>query len=241
MGDSNQFRMIGVVAGSGATGGLIAWVMQAATGGRLLPFPWYASVPAALLLGSGAAGIGVYVLANTDLTQVGRAVFFALLCGIGFRPVFKAGSNFLSGTLSQAQAQSQSSEVQLNTQQLSQAVATQAPRQVQAAVQKTGDTTASLVQQSASVLDEDLKAELLANSAKAVDGIAAAVSKAPNDSVESLYKIGLAAKQANQTKLTLHVLDSLRQVENSSAGPAIKDKAREYASKIQTSNLTRVM
>lgn len=239
MGDSSQFRMIGVVAGSGATGGLIAWVLQATTGGRLLPFPWYASVPAALLLGGSAAGIGVYVLANTDLSQVGRVVFFAVLCGIGFRPVFKAGSDFLSGTLSQAQAQSQSSDVQQNTQQLSQAVATQPPQQVQAAVQKTGDTTASLVQQSASVPDEALKAELQARSTNAVDGITAAASKAPDASVESLYKIGLAAKQADQTRLTLQVLDSLRQVENSGADAAVKNKAREYASKIQISSLAR--
>jgi len=107
MGDFNQFRMIGVVAGAGAVGGLIAWVLQATTGGRLFPFAWYASVPAALLLGGAAAGIGVFVLANTDLRQVGRAVFVAVLCGIGFKPVFKAGSDFLNGTLSQAKAQSQ--------------------------------------------------------------------------------------------------------------------------------------
>lgn len=240
-GGSNQFRMIGIVAGSGAVGGLVAWVLQAATGGRLLPFPWYASVLAALLLGGCAAGIGVYVLANTDLSQVGRVVFFSVVCGIGFKPVFKAGSDFLSGTLSQAQAQSKSSDVQQNTKQLSQAVANQQPQQVLAAVQKTGDTTASLVQQSASVPDEAFKAELQAKSAQAVDAIAAAASKAPDASVESLYKIGAAAKQTDQTDLTLQVLNSLRLVENSGADPATKNKAREYASKIQASNVTPQM
>jgi len=203
----------------------------------LLPFPWYAAVPAALLLGAAAAGIGVFVLANTDLREVGRAVFFAVLCGIGFRPVFKAGSDFLSGTLSQAKAQSQLSDVQANTQQLSHAMATEQPQQVQTAVQKTGQTTASLVQQSASVPDEAVRIELRANSAKAVDTITSAAAKAPQASVESLYKIGLAAKQTDQTTLTLHVLDSLRSLENSGADEVTKNKAREYASEIQKTSV----
>ncbi len=203
----------------------------------MLPFPWYAAVPAALLLGAAAAGIGVFVLANTDLREVGRAVFFAVLCGIGFRPVFKAGSDFLSGTLSQAKAQSQLSDVQANTQQLSHAMATEQPQQVQTAVQKTGQTTASLVQQSASVPDEAVRIELRANSAKAVDTITSAAAKAPQASVESLYKIGLAAKQTDQTTLTLHVLDSLRSLENSGADEVTKNKAREYASEIQKTSV----
>jgi hypothetical protein len=241
MSNSNGYNMMGLVVGFGAVGGLIAWVLQAATGGRLLPFPWYGSVPAVLLLGGGAAGIGVYVLANTDLKQTGRALFFAMLCGVFFRPVWHAGSDFINGALSQAKAQSQLSDVQANTQQLSQAVATQQPRQVQTAVQKAGETTASLVHQSASVTDEEMRGELQAKSAKAVDTIAAAVPKAPEASVESLYKIGLAARQTDQTNLTLHVLDSLRQVENSGADPATKNKAREDALKIQTSNVAPQM
>jgi preprotein translocase subunit SecF len=229
--------MIAIVTGSGAVGGLIAWVLQASTGGRLLPFPWYESLPAALLLGGAAAGIGVYVLANTNLKQAGRAVFFAVLCGIGFRPVFQAGSDFLSGTLSQAKAQSQSSDLQQSTQQLSQALTAQPPQEVQAAVQKTGEMTASLVQQSAAVPDEALKAELQANSAKAVDTIAAAAPKALGSSVQSLYQIGLAAKKTNQTNLTLHVLDSLQTIEASSSDQATKTMARDYASRIKTSKV----
>lgn len=233
MGKSNQFSMMGLVAGFGAIGGLISWVLQAATGGHLLPFAWYWSVPAALLLGGGAAGIGVYVLANTDLTATGRALFFALLCGVFFRPVWRAGSDFINGAVSQSKAQSQLSDVQASTQQLSQAVAAHQPQQVQTAVQKTGEATANLVQQSASVPDEEVRDELQAKSAKAVDAITAAASKAPSASVESLYKIGLAAKQTDQTTLTLHVLDSLRQVGNSNADEATMNKAREYASKIE--------
>jgi hypothetical protein len=228
---SNQFRMMGVVAGAGAVGGLIAWVLQAATGGRLLPFPWYASVPAALLLGGCAAGIGVYVLANTDLEQVGRAVFFAVLCGIGFKPVFSAGSDFLSGALSQAQAQAQLPAVQENTEKLSQALAAPPP-QVQAAVQKTGETTVSLVEQSASVPDAGLKADLQAKSEKAVDTIAEAAQKAPDASVKSLYNIGFAARSTHQTGLALRALASLRKIEASSSDQATKNMARDYAAKL---------
>jgi hypothetical protein len=96
----------------------------------------------------------VYVLASTNLEEIGKAVFFAILCGIGFKPVFQAGSDFLSGRLSQAKARSQLLDVQQSTQQLSQAVSAQPPEQVQAAAKKTAETTASLVQQSAAVPDQ---------------------------------------------------------------------------------------
>jgi hypothetical protein len=241
MSNSGQFRMIAMVAGSGAVGGLVAWVLQAASGGRLLPFSWYESVPAALLLGGVAAGIGVYVLANTDLKQVGRAVFFSVLCGMFFRPVFKAGGDFLSGVLTQASAQSQSSDVQQSTQELNQAVTAQPSEQVQTAVQKTGEKTATLVQQSATVPDEALKADLQAKSAKAVDAIVAAAPKAPDSSVKSLYQIGLAAKKTDQMNLTLHVLESLQKIETSSSDPALKKSAHEYASKIATSKFAPQM
>src|SRR5712692_9039839 len=84
---TSQLGMMGLIVCFGAAGGLIAWVLQESTGGHLLPWRWFAAIPAALLLGAGAAGVGVYVLARTDLKQIGGALFFALLCGVFFKPV----------------------------------------------------------------------------------------------------------------------------------------------------------
>jgi hypothetical protein len=45
-----------------------------------------------ILLGAGAAAIGVYILANTDLRNLPKALAFAILCGFSWQIVYDAGS-----------------------------------------------------------------------------------------------------------------------------------------------------
>ncbi len=75
---------------SGAVGGMVYWVLQAATGIAPFGFRWYGSVPAALLVGGVAAVLGVYLLANSDTTsraQLIHTLSFALVCGITWSTV----------------------------------------------------------------------------------------------------------------------------------------------------------
>jgi hypothetical protein len=239
--DSKQYLMMGLVAAFGAVGGLIAWILQSSTGGRLLPWAWYGAVPAAMVLGAGAAGIGVYVLATTDTEQRGRALFFALLCGVFFKPVWQAGSSFITGAVSQAKAQSQLSTVQSDSTQLSNSVQTAPTQQIQNDVARTGDSTAALVQQTARIPDDSVRKALQNDSMQAVDTIAAAAPKAPAISVETLSKIGIVAKQTDQENLTLHVLNSLSKIESSTTDPAIASKARQAAAEINSRNIVPKM
>jgi hypothetical protein len=63
------------------------------------------------------------------------------------------------------------------------------------------------------------------------------VAASPQASVNSLYQIGLAARQTEQRKLTLHVLRSLHNIETSSSDPATKDRAHEYAKEIEAAKV----
>jgi hypothetical protein len=65
------------------------------------------------------------------------------------------------------------------------------------------------------------------------------VAPSPQASVNSLYQIRPAARQTEQTRLTLHILSSLHKIETSSSDPATKDRAREYASEIETAKVHR--
>jgi hypothetical protein len=235
VGGSNggQVKMIVWIVGVGAAGGFIGWLLQEATGGHLLPWPAYAAIPAALLLGAGAAGIGVYVLANTDLQQVGRAVFFALLCGVFFKPVWQAGSDFIGGAFAQSKATSTAGELNSSARDLHKAVTSAPEQQVQSAVQQTGQKTTDLIQQTADVKDAELKSKLEKKSAEAVETIAAAAPKAPDASVDSLERIGQVAKKTNQNAITVNVLSSLHQIETSSTDPRVVAKAREAANQLR--------
>jgi hypothetical protein len=210
----SQSKLIVLVAIFGAIGGFLAWLLMATTGGSLFPgWSSYATVPTAVLFGAAAAGIGVYVLANTDMTNLGRGLFFALLCGIFFKPVMQAGYGFVVSAVSQAQARSSASTVQGASQTLASALKSSQPRQVTTQVQKTSDATTALVQQAAAVSDPELKQKLDSSSTAAIDTIASAAPAAPQASVNSLLQIGDAARKSGNTKVTLSVLSALKQIE----------------------------
>src|SRR5579864_1539084 len=182
-----QSKLIAVVAILGGIGGFLAWLLMATTGGKLFAnWNWYASVPTAILFGAAAAGIGVYVLANTDMTDRGRGLFFALLCGIFFKPVILAGYGFVVGAVSQSQAQSSASNVNSASSTLASALSSPQPTQVTTEVQKTTDAVTALVQRVAAVPDSELRQKLDNSSAAAINNIAAAAPAAPQASVDSL-------------------------------------------------------
>ena len=225
----SQMGMLRLVASLGGGGGFIAWVLQESTGGHLLPWKWFAAVPAAMLLGAGAAGVGVYVLAKTDLKQVGNALFFALLCGVFFDPVWRAGSDFIGGTVAQAKASSAAAETATAADQLDKSVNSASKEQVKAEVTTTTDAATNLLRQAARVPDESLRRDLQRKSARAVDSIALAAPKAPAASIENLERIGLEAKQTGQSNVTVRVLDSLHRIEMSTTDPQIQRQAQEAA------------
>jgi hypothetical protein len=75
---------------AGAVGGLMSWV-YAKMSGLSIGQPVYYALPGYALLGAVAAGLGVYLLASTVRSARERRLFFAILCGIAWKPVFDGG------------------------------------------------------------------------------------------------------------------------------------------------------
>src|SRR6266568_4455372 len=86
---------------AGALGGLAAWGYGLVLGDPAPGGVW--AVPAAIFLGAFAAGIGVFVLTNTDTSAFARTMFFAALCGFVWRPVLDAGKASLDQAIQQKQ------------------------------------------------------------------------------------------------------------------------------------------
>lgn len=63
-----------------------------------------ASLVASTVLGTGAAFVGVYVIANTDTRDFLRCLGFALLCGFSWKPVYDAGSALVNQQIKISQA-----------------------------------------------------------------------------------------------------------------------------------------
>jgi hypothetical protein len=75
----------------GAIGGGLSLVYAATVGQPIQGSLWVA-VPGSVVLGTFAAFIGVYVIANTDTSDFLRCLGFSLLCGFAWKPVYDAGS-----------------------------------------------------------------------------------------------------------------------------------------------------
>lgn len=233
---TSQGGMVLVVFASGAIGGLVAWVLEESTGGHLFPWSPLLSIAAALLLGGVAAGIGVYVLAKTDLRQLGGALFFALLCGIFFKPVLKAGKDFVGGAVARSEALSTAGDVQKSTSELSQSIGAGAPAKVEESVKKVADVTADLLDKSANVPDSDAKKSLETKSAEAVEALSTAAPHSPEATVDGLTKIGLRAEATGQHRIQSQVVSSLQQIErtnpNTEAGRLARESLKRLGRKL---------
>jgi hypothetical protein len=59
------------------------------------------ALPTAIFLGAFAAGVGVYVLTNTNTAAFAHTMFFAALCGFVWRPVIDAGKAVVNQAIQQ--------------------------------------------------------------------------------------------------------------------------------------------
>ncbi len=75
-----------LVPGLGAVGGLLAWMMSVRAGGPLWP-----DIIVMVTMGAGAALIFLFVIMNTDRSDVARLVALSLLAGFSWETVWEAG------------------------------------------------------------------------------------------------------------------------------------------------------
>src|SRR4051794_32527025 len=91
-------KVFGIIMGAGAFGGILYWLIAQLTGTPVFAaWPTIGQLFGLAVLGAGAALVGVYVLTASDLKQT-KTYVFAMLCGMAFQPIFKAGTN-LAGNL----------------------------------------------------------------------------------------------------------------------------------------------
>jgi hypothetical protein len=224
---AGQAGMVLLVVAAGAVGGLMAWILEYTTGGQLFPkLSTFLAICAAMLFGGAAGGIGVYLLAKTDLRQFGSALFFALLCGIFFKPVLGAGKDFVVGAVARSDAQSTEGEVQKSTTALSQSSTGSDPSKVEQDVKKVADVTGELLDKSANVPDADARKSFESQSAKAVEAISTAAANSPEASVDGLTEIGLKAEANGQHQIKSQVIGSLRAIETKNPTTEAARKAR---------------
>lgn len=81
--------------GGGAAGGFVSW-LYSETLGTKLALPMLAAIAACIVLGATAALISVYVIANTDVSNIRRLLAFAVICGISWKPIIDSSVTYVN-------------------------------------------------------------------------------------------------------------------------------------------------
>lgn len=111
------------VLGVGAVGGALSWVFAITIGVRPVLNQVWLAVPATMLLGAGAAYIGVYLLASSDTAQVHRCLAFALVCGVAWKPVWDAGTALVDQTTRQHRLYAEATRLEVRSREVTRALA----------------------------------------------------------------------------------------------------------------------
>jgi hypothetical protein len=225
-----SWKIPALVMAAGAFGGLTSFVLQALAG--ITPFDKspVVVIPALFIVGSVAALLGVYLLANSDTStgnEMVHTLIFALACGVFWQPTFEAARLFVTHSTTQKEANTQKE----SNQDLSKSLSENSPS-LGGQVAQTAEVTTNLVQKLPTVQDPELKAKVVEQSSEAADKIQEAGKKDPDKSIEGLQKIGVAAVQHGQPALAKHVLINLEHL--SSQNPQFAAKAKMASSAIIT-------
>jgi hypothetical protein len=223
MADEKTFRPLLYVMIAGAVGGLTSWLLQWRAG--LTPFqkPAIFGIPALVVVGAVAAVLGVYLIANSDTTELRHTLAFALVCGIFWQPVFDAAKLYVTHSVTEHQA---SAQAQANDT-LSASAKVQDPAGIKSKVADVAAITAQVLGRAPSVQDTDLKDKVVAQSNQSIEAIGKASDKAPQQAIQSLQAIGEAAVQSGQTDVARPALGQLSTIEAQNPSVAVEARATQ--------------
>lgn len=194
-----------IVLAAGAFGGLASWAYSVMAGTPLYTDKWSA-LPLCVILGVAAAFIAVYMITPTDVTQAGRLLGYALLCGIMWKPVIDGATIIMK----------QKTTVQVatnNTASAATTLANAAAPQIDTRRAETTDAVTKLLQVSDQLANPDAKQAAAQPATQAVNAIAATSSQNPVEARKSLQKIADTAAQTNHTEVRSLALKKLQLIQ----------------------------
>jgi uncharacterized protein (UPF0335 family) len=194
---------IGLVALGGALGGLLQPVLIRFDPGQQNPDNW--NFLLGPLLGIAAAGISVFVLANSKTEDKLRLLFFSLLCGLAFPSVLTTAVDTLDP---------KSEAVEKKADMIA---ANAADGKTDKAA---NELTTAMAQNPASLGIEQVAQQRLEVSANAVVSDLAEKAAGEGESaeaIEQLKQIGTTARDAGYDGVALRVAEELKKLESSEA------------------------
>lgn len=201
-------KEFGAVMGAGAFGGLLSWVWTITLGVELERLPRALAVLACILLGAGAAVIGIYVIAKTDRRDLPHALGFAILCGFSWQLVYEAGLSTLNRRDARKQVEQRASSAA--TAETTLASATTPEVKVQA-LDTLADDAAALLGSSKEANSKEAEKKAVEVSVSALETIEkSAPATAPDITAIAVEQIADAAIDAGHPEVTDKAVETLK-------------------------------
>ena len=198
----------------GAAGGLLGWLLSANASGHF-EGDWRINVPTALLGGGIAAGVGIYLIANSDTSQLARCIFLAALCGISWKLVLETGRELAVGA-------AQEKKVVQIKRDLDQKIAKAEQNPTQENVDAVKESTVKLAEKLPAIRDSEVVEGAQSSAQKAIEVIA---DKKPDTAPSALKEIAAASKSGG-----ISIESSAKQsLQTLSTNPDVKQQTKENA------------
>ncbi|HEY0160039.1 MAG TPA: hypothetical protein VGF28_22320 [Thermoanaerobaculia bacterium] len=203
------------ILGAGAFGGALSWLWSITLGAPLKLEPAVAAI-ASVILGAGASVIGVYLIANTDRKDIGRALAFAILCGFSWQIVYEAGSSTLERREARENVQQASANVTETAKQLNGAAEEKKTELVQDLV---GDATV-LLKASGQADSKEAEQKAVTGALSALDAIEeSGQGTKPESTTTAVEEIATTALESGHQEVAHKAIETL-----STGGVTLADK-----------------
>lgn len=196
------------VLGAGAFGGLLSWIWTITLGVELDRLSRGIAVLACVLLGAGAAVIGIYVVAKTDRRDLPHALGFAVLCGFSWQLVYETGLS----TIQRHDARKEIEQRASSAAGAAQAVAsTTAPPEVKAqAVGNLAADAAAVLESSKQAGSKEAEEKATDVAVTALDALGKSETAAPEKTATAVEQIGEAAIDAGHVEVAEKAVETLK-------------------------------
>lgn len=178
---------------AGAFGGLVSWAYSAVTG-TTFGLTYALALPCCLILGAFAALVAVYQITPTDVTQFGKLMTYAALCGFMWKPMIDAAKLTITERLSVASENRSADRALAN-------LTTAAPAAASAQIVAAKDSVTDLLDSSRTLGSPELEHKATEKATEAVEAIAQSAEKSPEVAAAAINEIQIKATETNNPEL----------------------------------------
>lgn len=218
-----DWKQVSFVAGAGGVGGLLSWVYSEAVQ-TPMGLGWLSPV-ASVCLGMGAAILGVYLVAKTDMTAALHGLVFAMACGFAWRPVLDGTKALVEARISDQQKESIDKDTETalrSSDSLRSLRGTDQEKALGETVRASIDALRVDPRRTDVIEDRSQRLE------DVIRGIRSAEDLDVMSRIESLRKIGNAAAAAGDQSLTFMSMTAIAELsESSGTPPPVKKEAAD--------------